>query len=389
MLKGINLGGWLLMEGYILGGRNIPEHEFKAKFIKKYNREELEEFESAFRDNFITEDDFRIIKELGANCVRVPFHYSLFDRNNYQGEKYFSLIFSWAYKYDLGIILDLHAAYGGQNCDWHSDSKGRALLWESKTNRDKTISLWEKIVDKFSGEKQLIGYDLLNEPVIDRANIDILVDFYRILIRKIRSLDSKHILFVEGNIWATDIDFLRDIIVERTSNICVSIHFYAPLDYTFNFTPFYQYPGKINGQYWDKDTIYEALYSYYKFSQDFGIKVFVGEFGINYRGDKWGELVYLKDVIDVFETLGFDYTYWTYKTVAYPYFPTGIYQYIPNDRYVNREGPLYGWENLIPLWERDKENIKKFFRTQSYILNRELGDLLKKSFQRGEDEAYS
>ena len=30
-LRGVNLGGWLLMEGYLLGGRNIPEREFKER----------------------------------------------------------------------------------------------------------------------------------------------------------------------------------------------------------------------------------------------------------------------------------------------------------------------------------------------------------------------
>ena len=41
-LKGVNIGGWLLMEGYLLGGRNIPEQEFKDRFKKfqqKRNRD--------------------------------------------------------------------------------------------------------------------------------------------------------------------------------------------------------------------------------------------------------------------------------------------------------------------------------------------------------------
>lgn len=29
LLKGVNLGNWLLMEGYISGGRNIAVREFK------------------------------------------------------------------------------------------------------------------------------------------------------------------------------------------------------------------------------------------------------------------------------------------------------------------------------------------------------------------------
>ncbi len=34
ILKGVNLGGWLMMEGYMFGGRNTPEHDFRNSFEK-------------------------------------------------------------------------------------------------------------------------------------------------------------------------------------------------------------------------------------------------------------------------------------------------------------------------------------------------------------------
>ena len=30
-LRSIGIGGWLMMEGYMLGGKNMPEHVFKNK----------------------------------------------------------------------------------------------------------------------------------------------------------------------------------------------------------------------------------------------------------------------------------------------------------------------------------------------------------------------
>ena len=40
-LRGVNLGGWLMMEGYILHGRNIAERIFKAEFKKRWGQKDL------------------------------------------------------------------------------------------------------------------------------------------------------------------------------------------------------------------------------------------------------------------------------------------------------------------------------------------------------------
>ena len=157
-IKGINLGSWFLMEGYILGGRNIPESLFKDRFKNIYGQKELEKFQRFFRDNFIQEEDFRNISRIGANTIRVPFNYRLIEKGPYsysrEGLSYLDKVFLWAKKYNLKIILDLHAACGAQNCDWHADSNGKAFLWRKKENRARTISLWQKIVERFKNECQ-------------------------------------------------------------------------------------------------------------------------------------------------------------------------------------------------------------------------------------------
>ena len=81
-LRGVNLGGWLMMEGYIFYGRNIPEKVFKAEFKKRYSRKELDNFTNLYRDNFIQESDFKNISSLGFNCIRLPFNYRLLEEKN-------------------------------------------------------------------------------------------------------------------------------------------------------------------------------------------------------------------------------------------------------------------------------------------------------------------
>ncbi len=382
-IKGVNLGSWLLMEGYILAGPNIAESLFKENFQKVNGRGELKKFERVFRDNFISEVDFRNISRIGANTVRVPFNYRLLEDKPYsyssEGFQYLDKVFAWSKKYGLRVILDLHAAAGSQNCDWHSDSRGKAGLWESSRYRERTFCLWEAVADRFKDEPALLGYDVLNEPVLGKERKKELKQFYQALIRRIRRIDKQHLLFIEGNTWAQDIDFLKDLIA---ANIHLSIHTYLPLSYTFNFRPFYRFPGRIEGVDWDKSRIYRYLEPYYKFSRKNRVKIFVGEFGINWRGGFWGELKWLKAILEAYEDFEFGYTYWTYKAVAGPFFPDGLYQYIDNSKYVNRPGPLRGWDVYPALWKKEKREIADFFKTLNFTPNRGLITLLSQFFRR-------
>ena len=83
-LKGVNLGGWLMMEAYILHAPNFPEQQFRKNFEKKLGANKLASFEKCFRDNFVTEKDIKQIANHGFNCVRVPFHYKLVEKTPYK-----------------------------------------------------------------------------------------------------------------------------------------------------------------------------------------------------------------------------------------------------------------------------------------------------------------
>ncbi|MBU1113147.1 MAG: glycoside hydrolase family 5 protein [Candidatus Omnitrophica bacterium] len=382
-VKGVNLGSWLLMEGYILGGRNIPEHIFKRRFKSLYGQKELERFQTFFRDNYITEADFKNIADMQASVVRLPFNCRLIEpkpnRYSEKGFSYLAKAFSWAKKYNLGIILDLHAAAGAQNYDWHSDSDGRAGLWEKEAYRQRTYRLWEKLSQRFKDEPALAGYDLLNEPVLGKVPPKNLVNFYSQVIKRIRQIDKKHTIYIEGDNWAQEIDFLSGLISE---NVAISIHTYLPLSYTFNFNRFSKFPGKIEGLAWDKKRIYKYLEPYYKFSLKNKVKIFVGEFGINWRGGCWGELDWLEGMLSAFESFGFEYTYWTYKAVSQACFPDGLYQYLDNSRFVQREGPEYGWETYFKQWSKNKKAMVDFWKTENYRPNQKIISRLKEYFKK-------
>ena len=175
ILQGVNLGGWLMMEAYILYAPNFPEQRFKREFAAALGQKALRLFEKKYRENFIRERDIQNIARLGFNCMRVPFNGRLVEKAPYRydrnGVRFLDRVIRWAGKCGIWVILDLHAAPGSQNHDWHGDSAGKAELWTKENCQDRTLALWEFLADRYKNEEYVAGYDLLNEAVLDDTEL--------------------------------------------------------------------------------------------------------------------------------------------------------------------------------------------------------------------------
>ncbi len=373
-LHGVNLGGWLMMEGYILHGRNFPEHIFKREFVRQNGQKELLKFMRLSRQNFITYQDIQRIRKMGANCVRVPFNYRLIAYD--KGWNYLDNVIRWCKKESIWAIFDLHAAPGAQNPDWHSDSDGRALLWKDKKLQRQYFAICRRIAARYKDETTVAGYDVLNEPVL--KNPKALRRFYQKVVKEIRKVDKNHIIFLEANLWGQQ---LKPLGRPKDKNTVYSIHIYQPLNFTFNFHPHLKYPGNIDGKFWDRKEIYKMIAPYYELAESWQVPIYVGEFGVNFRSPKYyGELRYLKDVLECFKRFGFHWTYWTYKAAAGGIYPDGIYQYLPDAPWVKREGPILGWENFHSLWKKQKNKIAASWKTEKFTENKYISSLLSRYF---------
>ena len=368
-LKGVNFGGWLMMEAYFVHAANYPMQVFEKEFTKECGSKALNEVLAQFRDNFITEEDFKRVASWGMNCIRLPFHYKVgADAGTIS---YLDQAIRWARKHKVYLILDLHAAYGAQNPDWHSDSlNGKTELWTKKNNRQKTYLLWEKLADRYKDETIIAGYDVLNEAVLD--DTDLLNEFYRESIKAIRRSDKNHILFIEGKHWAQQLDVLDDF---ADDNWVYSIHYYEPMEFAFNLIPFMRYPLDN----FNKGSLQRRMEGYARFAQKKQRPVHVGEFGVNYRQGVYNEHVYLHDELKCFNDFGFHWNYWTYKAVKSYIFPDGIYSYYPNSPWVHRQGPKSGWHCWGQLWNEHKNQMAASWRTKAFELNTRTFEELKKA----------
>src|SRR5882724_3223805 len=92
LLKGINLGNWLLPEGYMFKFKTANSPRLIRTVINELvGEDEGRRFWKAYRETYVTREDIRFIKQSGFNSVRVPFNYRLFVSDGVEGEGYRNL----------------------------------------------------------------------------------------------------------------------------------------------------------------------------------------------------------------------------------------------------------------------------------------------------------
>ena len=213
-LKGIGIGGWVLQEGYMLqtSGFANAEHEIRSKIKGLIGEEKTEEFYNKYQNVLVTEKEINKVAEWGFNSIRVALHYNKLtpkDQPYVYTEEGFAQIDSllqWCKNNKLYLILDLHAAPGGQSDEPISDyNSAEPSLWESEENKARTVALWRVLAERYADEEWIGGYDLINEPKWELGPTNAaLRDIYIRITNAIREVDTNHILFIEGNWFATN-----------------------------------------------------------------------------------------------------------------------------------------------------------------------------------------
>ncbi|MBN1597545.1 MAG: cellulase family glycosylhydrolase [Bacteroidales bacterium] len=242
ILTGFGIGGWLLPEGYMWGIRKLDRPwQFEKAIVDLIGGEAALEFWKLYHDNFVTRADIEAMKMWGINTLRIPLLASqLQPREGQPGEppynysdegfRFLDSVVTWCSDYRIGVIWDLHGAPGAQNAENIADSDGEARLWtEPEKYWPMTIDLWYKIAYRYKDEECITGYDLLNEPLLERyEHIDntLLRKLYIILTDTIRTVDMEGIIFIEGDDWAQNYKWL--IPLDWDEHLVLAFHSYPP-----------------------------------------------------------------------------------------------------------------------------------------------------------------
>jgi len=290
LLKGINLGNWLLPEGYMFKFKTASSPRLIQTVVNELvGEDEGKQFWKAYRENYITRDDIRIIKQSGFNSVRVPFSYRLFvsegEQQKLEGPGYELLdhVVDWCRKEGLYVILDMHAAPGGQTGDNIDDSWGYPFLFESAESQELTVNIWRKIAARYRDEPAVAGYDLLNEPIahyFDASSLNQKLEpLYRKIVAGIREVDRNHIIFLGGAQWDGNFKVFGPPFDDK-------------LAYTFH-------------KYW-MDVNKGAIQEYLDFRDKYNVPVWMGESGEN--TDEW-----IASFRTLLEQNNISWCFWPYK----------------------------------------------------------------------------
>lgn len=297
LLRGIGLGGWMLQEGYMMQTAAFAnaQYQLKAKITELIGTEKTTDFYEAWRENYVQKADIDTLKSWGFNSIRLPMHYNLYtlpiEQEPVQGENTwleagFALtdrLLSWCTANEIYLILDLHAAPGGQGKDSGiSDyDPTKPSLWESADNRSKTVALWRKLAERYADEPWIGGYDLINETNWSLTNNRPLKDLYVAITNAIREVDTHHILFIEGNWFANDFTGLTP---PWDANMVYSFHKY----WSYNTTASIQWMLDIRNRH--------------------NIPIWCGEAGEN--SNAW-----FTDAIKLFEAHNIGWAWWPLKKI--------------------------------------------------------------------------
>lgn len=310
LLRGMGLGGWMLQEGYMLETSRFagPQHQIRNTIEKTVGTEAMLAFYEDWLENYFTRQDVDSMAAWGFNSLRLPMHYNLFtlpiEDEPVTGqdtwlEKGFVMVDSllaWCETNQMYLILDLHAAPGGQGKDANiSDyDPEKPSLWESVENRRKTISLWKKLADRYKDEPWMGGYDIINEPNWDFDNAgnkngcnceknELLWSFYAEAIKGIREVDQNHLVIIEGNCWGNN---YKNMPHPNTfdNNLVMSFH-----------------------KYWNYNRLEEIQYIL-DYRDQYNVPVWLGESGEN--SNTW-----FTNAIALLEAHQIGWAWWPYKKI--------------------------------------------------------------------------
>ncbi len=298
LLRGIGLGGWMLQEPYMFQLSDVArtQTEIKSKISDLIGQKNCDEFYTRYLNNMITEKDVDALKKWGFNSIRLPMHYNLFtlpvDKELIEGQhtwlktgfRLTDNLLSWCKKNKIYLILDLHAAPGGQGNDRPIADVDtlKPSLWESEANQKKTIALWKKLAERYKDEEWIGGYDLINETNYKLEGNITLKNLFASLTKEIRNIDKKHIIFIEGNQFANDYTGLTP---PWDNNMVYSFH-----------------------KYWNPTTV-ETIKKYLVMREQYNVPIWMGESGEN--NNEW-----FRAAVNLFETNNIGWSWWTIKKIG-------------------------------------------------------------------------
>ncbi len=304
-LRGINLGGWLVMEAWMVpmnSTTNLPDNYSALQTLDGgFGVTNEQSLIRTFQDAWITTNDLDTIKAMGMNVVRLPIWWAnletlggtwrtdAFDRIDW--------LVTNAWQRGIYTIIDLHGVPGGQSFDQSTGQINQNQYWTNTNDQSRTTIIWQNIAAHFTGNPAVAGYDLINEPQ-GAPSSNAFWAAYNSLYLAIRAIDPDHIILMEGTWGSWNWSMLPNPAVFGWQNVVYEMHEYQWGD-----------SGDATGIMAGVDN----QVSDFKNHQSWNVPALIGEFNEFSAGSD--PSIPWKYAVQQFDSNNISWTAWTYKAI--------------------------------------------------------------------------
>jgi len=239
-VRGLNIGGWLVLEPFITPSI-FQQLDQSLGIVDEFTLTGKLGTDAAYNilkphwDSWVTFADFQKIANAGFNTVRIPIGYwaygTLEDGETYtQGAApYIDAAIDWARGTGLKIWIDLHGAPGSQNGFDNSGQRMDKPGWQSGDSVAQTLSVLQTISNKYAQTQYqdvVVAIELLNEPLSSELNFDDLKDFYRNGFDQVRSVSDTPVILQDGFVAPSTYNGFLSTSDNNAKNVIVDHHEY-------------------------------------------------------------------------------------------------------------------------------------------------------------------
>ena len=318
--KGLNLGGWL----------------------SQYDAPVREHF-----DTFITEQDIEKIRSFGADHVRIPVDYEIFEEEDGTekelGMEYVDKCVEWCKKNGLRVVLDLHRTFG-YTFDPLEKGGDKEIFFKDSGMQERFFAIWRRFAKQYGQEPDLVAFELLNE-IVSPNVVEEWNEVAEKAIHEIRAIAPRTYIIL-GGVQHNHVTSVPDLRKPYDDRIVYNFHCYEPMIFTHQRAWWMdEMPKDITVQYpepiesyrektkplelgeelesplYDKaitelgESFFEHIFQpAIEAAEKNGAPLYCGEYGAIDQAPVEGTLNWLRDIHAVFERHGIGHALWTYKS---------------------------------------------------------------------------
>jgi len=252
---------------------------------------------------------FRLLKEAGFNSVRInlqPFRRMTATNGYALGEAWFDLV-DWAVKQaqaqDLRVILDLH--------------EFNALGDDPALHKEKFLAFWRQVSARYQSAPESVLFEVLNEPS-RKLTPSLWNQYLAEALAIIREKNPTRAVIVGPAFW-NSIDHLNELeLPETDSNLIVTIHYYAPMDFTHQGAAWAGRADKLGVEWLGTEKELGAIERDFdraaQWAKQHQRPIFLGEFGAYDKAPMESRVRYISSIARAAERQGWSWAYWQFDS---------------------------------------------------------------------------